>query len=391
LFLQTLTDRNPAFIDAAVRLHQDGAIPANSYVFDLDTIEANARAFRIEADRLGLTVYAMTKQFGRNPTIMQRLALAGITAAVAVDMPCARAIAAAGLDVGHLGHLVQIPQAEQDEAASFQPRHWTVFSDDKARSAALASARASRVQDLLARIHAAGDRFYPGHEGGFPAEDIAAVADSLQALNGARFAGVTTFPALLWNPETQQVEATPNLRTVERAATALGTGLEVNAPGTTSTHVLGLLADAGATQVEPGHGLTGTTPPHAFDHELVERPAALYLTEVSHRHADRPYVFGGGMYLDRVFGDYEIKAVVATSGHREVVAAELPPPSAIDYYGQLAAGTSADVGASVVFGFRFQAFVTRAFIVPIAGVSTNQPEVVGIYGPDGRPAMWRSN
>ena len=41
------------------------------------------------------------------------------------------------------------------------------------------------------------------------------------------------------------------------------------------------LAAGGATQLEPGHGLTGTTPLHART-ALPERPAMLYLTEVSH-------------------------------------------------------------------------------------------------------------
>ncbi len=55
----------------------------------------------------------------------------------------------------------------------------------------------------------------------------------------------------------------------------------MNAPGVTSTPVLQLLADAGATQVEPGHGFTGTTPLHMVM-DLVERPAMVYLTEISH-------------------------------------------------------------------------------------------------------------
>ena len=63
----------------------------------------------------------------------------------------------------------------------------------------------------------------------------------------------------------------------------------------------------------------------------------------------------------------------------------------IDYYGQLLpeARSRAEVGDSVIFGFRIQAFVTRAYVVPIAGLGTGAPEVRGIWSTDGRPAEWR--
>lgn len=88
------------------------------------------------------------------------------------------------------------------------------------------------------------------------------------------------------------------MRRVVTELESLGYGpLEVNAPGITSTSVLQLLADACATQVEPGHGFTGTTPLHmAMD--LVERPAMVYLSEISHFAGDYAYCFGGGLYAE---------------------------------------------------------------------------------------------
>lgn len=53
------------------------------------------------------------------------------------------------------------------------------------------------------------------------------------------------------------------------------------------------LARDGATQVEPGHGLTGTTPLHAVA-DLAEEPAIAYVSEVSHLWNGKAYVFGGG-------------------------------------------------------------------------------------------------
>jgi predicted amino acid racemase len=396
MFLSTLRRRNPDFLDAAMALHASGAVPANSYVLDLDTVTANAKVMADAAAPLGLTVFAMTKQVGRNPRFCSAVRAGGIDAAVAVDMPCARAVRAGGLRLGHLGHLVQIAEHEADEAASMRPEFWTVFNEAKAGQAAAAASRAGFVQDLLLRIHAEGDTFYLGHQGGFPAEDVLAVADYADSLAGARCAGVTTFPALLFDAEHNAVEPTHNLGTLEKAAAALrasGRGVEVNAPGTTSSVTFAALAAAGATQVEPGHGLTGTTPLHATTDELPELPAAAYVTEVSHNDGGRAYCFGGGLYIDPVFPDYQLQALVAPGGNSDaafLADAEIPPPSMIDYYGMLTppAGRHIRPGDTVVFGFRIQAFVTRAYIVPIRGVRAGSPEALGVWASDGRPALW---
>src|ERR1700690_1574290 len=186
MFLSSLRRRNPAFLRAAMALHANGSVPANSYVLDLDAVTANARTMAEAAAGLGLTVFAMTKQVGRNPHFCRAVKAGGIEAAVAVDMQCARAVTSAGLRLGHLGHLVQVPEHEADEAAGMQPAYWTVFSEEKAAQAAAAASRAGRVQDLLLRIHAPGDTFYLGHQGGFDAADVLAAADDVDSLAGAR-------------------------------------------------------------------------------------------------------------------------------------------------------------------------------------------------------------
>jgi predicted amino acid racemase len=93
-------------------------------------------------------------------------------------------------------------------------------------------------------------------------------------------------------------------------------------PGTTSVEGIELLASAGATQVEPGHGLTGTTPLSAVS-ETIERPAIAYVTEVMHHHQGRAFVLGGGLYMDPVLGDIPTKAAVLTSsGDFEILEAD---------------------------------------------------------------------
>lgn len=398
MFLDVLRRRNPRLVETAIALHQSGRIPANAYVLDLDAVEENARVFKREADAHGLAVFAMTKQVGRNSGFCRALLRGGIDRAVAVDMACARPCHAAGLRLGHLGHLVQVPRFEAEAAArELSPDFWTVFNEIKAGEAARAAAQSGRTQNILARIQAEGDIFYRGHEGGFGAGAVVGVADAIDAMDGARFAGITTFPALLFDHRTGKVEPTPNLATLGQALEALAKAgrkdVEVNAPGTTSSVVLKALAGAGATQCEPGNGLHGTTPLHAVE-DLPELPAMVYVTEVSHLHGGRAYAFGGGLYIDPVFPDYTVRAVVADSPTVDASAladVEMPALGAIDYYAMIDAGGSVRprVGDTVVFGFRAQAFVTRAYVVGVTGIrGGGEPVVETIENGFGRPEPW---
>ncbi|SMP02381.1 alanine racemase [Shimia sagamensis] len=394
MFLNTLMRRNPRFIEAAMALHQAGEIPPNSYVLDLDTVEQNARTFSNVARRLGLKTFAMTKQVSRHSGFCQAVMRGGIDRNVAVDMDCAVACDRAGLKTGHLGHLVQVPQSDADfAAAQIQPDYWTVFSMDKAREAAQAAAKSGRVQNILVRIQTSGDTFYRGHEGGFDADNITQIADEIDALNGARFAGITTFPALLFDQDSGQVKPTQNLATLSKALRELSnagrTDIEVNAPGTNSVNLLPALAKAGATQVEPGNALHGTTPLHAVQ-DLPELPAVLYLSEVSHQHKDEAYCFGGGLYIDPVFPEYEVQALVSgtpTSDSSALHPVDIPEYKAIDYYGMIdtTGRPLPKTGDTVVFGFRGQSFVTRANCVGILGAGTDSPRVTTVENIFGQP------
>ena len=398
MFLDSLLTRNRAFLEAAVQLHQDNLIPANSYVLDLDAVASNARLLTAEAHRRQLKVYAMSKQVGRAAAALRVITDAGADGYVAVDMACARPIVANGHKVGNLGHLVQVPRAEADEAAGLAPEYWTIFSRNKAVEASRAVSAGGGAQQVLLRIWDHGDVFYPGHEGGFHLQELSKAIDFVNGLDGLRFAGLTTFPALLYDSAAGQVNPTPNVETLARGVEAaldhLGSdfSIEVNAPGTTSTVVLDLLADIGATQVEPGHGLTGTTPLHAVA-DLPEQPAVLYLTEVAHIHQGVPLCFGGGFYVDPVFDPYQTKVVAAT-GPEDVaqpsVPIDMPDPAGIDYYARLhpPEGRSLREGDTVIAGFRIQAFVTRAWVAGIAGVSLGNPRVVGIWNVEGAPVSW---
>ncbi|BDZ54019.1 amino-acid racemase [Agromyces marinus] len=391
MFLPLLRRRNPRLIDAAVAAHRAGDLPPNTYVIDLDAVERNAATVAAEAGRLGLRPFAMTKQIGRNPDASRAIRAGGITHSVGVDLECSIAAAAGGLAAGHVGHLVQIPRRRAAEAAALGPLYWTVFDEQKAREAGDAATATGRVQDVLLRIVADGDRFYPGHEGGFPADGVVDAARRVDAIPGVRFAGVTTFPATLFDAGSGDIVSTANLATLTRARRALEAAgfehVQVNAPGTTSTAALERLAEAGATQVEPGHGLTGTTPLHAV-RDLAEDPAIAYVSEVSHVWNDRAYVFGGGLYVDPVLGDASTDALIVGPGEDAAsvtaLPVEMPAPSAIDYYATIpVAPGAARPGDTVVFGFRPQAFVTRAFTAGIRGLDTGDPVLEGLWSADG--------
>lgn len=51
-------------------------------------------------------------------------------------------------------------------------------------------------------------------------------------------------------------------------------------------------------------------------------------------------------------------------------------------------GTKPAVGDTVVFGFRPQVFVTRAYTVGVAGLSAGEPTVGAIHDAFGRVAEW---
>jgi predicted amino acid racemase len=393
MFLKNLITQNPAFASAVIELHQSGELPPDTYVIDLDMLGTNAETLCSEAHRLGLDVIAMTKQFGRNPVALETLRSKGVDSFVAVDMTCARAIRDAEQPVGHVGHLVQIPRHAANEVAAMKPQNWTVFDDTKASEAARASAALGRDQRLLARVYDEQGQVVETHAGGFDADDIEAVAERFDALDGAHFGGITTYPALGFDRSRHKVVPTPNLRTLERTVDRLRragwSDVAVNGPGETSTVNLSVLANAGVTQVEPGHGFTATGAYHAFA-ELPERPAMLYLSEVSHLDGDTAFCFGGGLYLCIGSVDYQPQAIVGrdfqTARAQSVDAILSQNHQVIDFYGRLAQTADGTLrpGDSVVFCFRAQAFYTRSLVAPVSGIATGSPRVEGLFTVDGR-------
>ncbi|MER8578483.1 alanine racemase [Mesorhizobium sp. M1423] len=391
MFLQSLLRSNPAFVDAAIELHQAGQIPANSYVLDLDAIATNAGHIVAEARRHQLSVFPMTKQFGRNPEALKVISSAGIERFVAVDMACARAILNGGFAIGHLGHLVQIPRHEVAEALSMSPAYWTVFSREQASAISQASQEGLQ-QKVLLRIYGCDDTVVPTHAGGFALETLYADIDHLSTLPGLTVAGVTTYPSAYFDRLSRTVTPTPNVRSMQKAATILKAhgiaDVQINMASELSTRTIQLAAEGGATQIEPGHAFTGTSPYQIFA-DAPERQAMIYISEISHFAGSGAFFFGGGLYQCIGAVEHTPEALVGRSSvHRpsfERALLTTPPNGVIDFYGRLdyQAGTDVRIGDTVVVCTRPQAFFTRAFVVPVRGISSGMPQVLGVWDVNG--------
>ena len=381
MFLEQTLKRNPQLIETAVALHQSGQLAPDTYVLDVDAILANAATMLKQADALGVKLYAMTKQLGRNPWVAQQLVHLGFAGVVAVDWREALTMAAAGVKLGHVGHLVQIPQAVLPEILAARPEVVTVYSLAKAQAIAQAAQAQRYTQKILLRVLGPEDILYPGQYGGFTLAELPAAAQALKKLAGIAITGVTSFPCLLFNEKTQQVEPTPNVQTVRRAAAILqelGCRVtQLNMPSVTCTATLPQLAQFGGTHGEPGHGLTGTTPLHAVT-DQPEIPAYVYVSEISHNLGPISYCYGGGYYR-------RSHLAAALVGDRFGSLQKLPAlpvdAEAIDYH--LGLKGNARVGATCIFAFRTQIFVTRSQVALVTGIKQGRPQILGIYDSQG--------
>ncbi|MBG9588221.1 YhfX family PLP-dependent enzyme [Cytobacillus firmus] len=380
MFLDVTKRRNPKLIQSGVTLHQSGQIPPNTYVIDLDILGENVAALAETAKIHDFTLYFMSKQLGRLPFIGQFIAEHGIEKAVAVEFDEAKTLAEGGVEIGNVGHLVQPGKNQWPEVLSWNPEVITLFSLARARQLSDAAVQSGTVQDVLLRVYAKGDMIYPGQQGGFRLEKLDEELPELAGLPGINVAGVTTFPNFQLSKDNKSMEPTPNLTTLLKAKGILEkkviTVKQVNGPSATSCETIPFLAEQGVTHGEPGHALTGTTPLHAY-RDLPEKPAIVYVTEVSHQDQEHYYVIGGGYY-----GRSHLTGCLVGNDEKDIlnqyVKAIEPAPEAIDYYGAIEKpnGFQVSEGDTAVFSFRTQVFVTRAHIALVKGIQSGKPELV---------------
>jgi len=394
MFLRFLKAHNPALIDYGAYLLEQGLIESDTYVLDADAIEHNACRLRDLSKKHGLALYFMSKQLGHNPEIARRVLAAGkdpssghgFTGMVAVDFREAQILHFAGLPVKHLGHLCQVPKGSWDTALEMKSEVITLFSLEKAKELSQAASRHGLVQNILLRIRNEGDIFYQGQEGGFLLETLNETLDQIEKLPGVRVSGLTSFPCFIYNSSEAKSVPSPNAHTLSQGAALLrDRGIRtpiINMPSCNSLATLPLAAELGATHLEPGHSLTGTTPDNLNEKDPLT-PALLYLSEISHQHEGRSYSFGGGYYRRSNLG----KALVKTAKGYEETEALSPDPEMIDYHIQLKGLYPS--GSPVCMSFRTQIFVTRSHVAVVEGLSKSEPKLLGIWDSAGNKVKQR--
>lgn len=379
MLLKALQKQNPALVEAALLLWQQGMIKPDSYVIDVDQVRKNARLLLETATQCGITLYLMSKQFGRNPLLCKLLLECGYQGIVAVDFKEARQLYQHNLPVAHIGHLVQIPSGMVDEVVSRHPEVITVYSVAKAREIANAAVRQNKEQALLLKVWHPGDLVYPGQEAGFSLNELPIVINEIKAIPGVRLVGVTHFPCMLFDNEKGKTLPSPNLNTLVEAKSILeqqGIPVEqVNGPSATSVESLPQLAKWGVTHAEPGHSLTGTMPSNQQGNQP-EHVAMLYLTEISHCHQGKSHCYGGGYYRRG-----HLSNALVYDQQWQTSKVQSPANDSIDY--TLSLTDTFAVGSPVVMCFRTQIFVTRSDVALVAGIQSGQPILLGIYDSQG--------
>ncbi len=383
MFLDRLVETNRPLAELALAWEADGKILPDTYLIDLDMVCRNAAIMKAAADGAGISLYFMLKQLGRNPLLGRRLAELGLSGAVCVDFREALVMAEAGVPLGNVGHLVQTPHAALGRILAARPEIMTVYSVEKAVEIGAEAEQQGFVQPIMLRVLGKDDTLYSGQYGGFAVDGLGRVVDTLEKVGGVRIAGVCSFPCLLFSKESGELEPQPNAQTVREAADLLEArgydGLQLNMPSASCAHSVPIVAALGGTHMEPGHGLSGTTPYHAAHPGEPEGVAYAYVSEVSHDLGDVSYCYGGGHYRRG-----HLQGALVGSSIDSACRVEVTPPTdeSIDYYFELS--RCLPVGDPVLMCFRTQLFVTRSEVAVVSGLSEGKPFLEGIFDTQGR-------
>ncbi|EIV99379.1 YhfX family PLP-dependent enzyme [Thermoanaerobacter siderophilus] len=386
MFLNMVIERNPQLIIEAAKLHRDGVIEPNTYVLDVDSIYENAKLINDTALKYNVNLYYMTKQFGRNPIISKIIEKAGIDKAVAVDFDEAKVLYDNGLNIGHIGHLVQVPKNNIKLSLLMKPEVITCFSYEKAKEISDSAKELGITQDILLRVIDENDVIYPGQEGGIYLGKLKETVHHILKLENIKIAGITSFPCFLYDYEKKEITPTHNVYTLLKAKEILHEMdieiWQVNGPSATCCSSIPLLNKYGITHGEPGHALLGTTPLHAYTKQP-EKPAIVYVSEISHVNNGKAYCYGGGFYPRS-----NVKYALVSNNPEDILdrifdVEELPPES-IDYYGTILLNNrKVNVGDTVIYSFRTQIFVTRAKVALLEGLSSGKPKLTYIFDSKG--------
>ncbi len=377
MFLDKLIKENQLLIDYSLMMHKQGVFLPDTYVIDIDQVIENAKRILNECGS-DITPYFMLKQLGRNPYIAKKLINLGYSGAVAVDFKDVITLMENDIPIRHVGHLVQIPSKLIQMVLEYGVEFITVYSYEKAAEISKVAKKLNITQKLFVKIYSSKEHLYNGQYSGFHKNEAIRQIKEINILPNVQVEGLTTFPAFIYSQDKDDVVETENLHALLQVKDELQKEnihiSEVNLPSSNCVYNIPLAKSYGATSVEPGHGLSGTTMLHQ-DHSLDEKISYLYLSEVSHTFDSDSYVYGGGFYARG-----NLSKALVTVDKKPVKAYPLSPES-IDYHLQIEGIHK--TGSPVIMCFRTQMFVTRSQIALVEGLHSKAPKIVGIYNTQG--------
>jgi len=287
-----------------------------------------------------------------------------------------------------VGHLANIPLRETASVVEMEPEVVTVYTVDAARAVSEAARACGRQQSLYLRVNRTGDEIFRAFVGGWEENECVNAVRPLLDLANVEITGLTSYPCISYTTKDIR-DARPNstfhtmLRAKERLERELGLeGLRVNAPANNSVATFRLLAENGATDVEPGHALLGGSLLHARN-ELPEKPAQVYVSEVMHRWGGELYTAGSGMLYIEGYGGAHDEPERCLVG-RTFDEARAQPTTMIyrghvDYYAVCEDVPGARQGDAAIFALHPQYFVNRAYVAVASGISRGEPRLEMIF------------
>jgi predicted amino acid racemase len=270
---------------------------------------------------------------------------------------------------------------------SMHPDAITVHSFEAARAVSEAATAKGVIQRLYVRVNHPGDENFAGMVGGWTLADCVAGIRPLMDLPNVEVAGLTTHPVISYaHEDAHAVEPTDAfftmLRAKEKLESQLGLhDLRVNCAANCNTATFETLARYGATDVEPGSGVTGSSLFHLYQ-DLAERPAQVYVSEVMHHWNGDSYTLGGGLtwlFQPEHWTPHCMVGATFDEARERVMAMRLK--GVVDYFGACPHdGAPPPIGATAVYPLLLpQIFMNRSYVAAVSGISRGEPRVEGLF------------
>lgn len=171
----------------------------------------------------------------------------------------------------------------------------------------------------------------------------------------------------------------PDSLLAERADVVLP--IRVNCAANCNSVTFATLARCGATDVEPGSGLSGSSLLHALQ-DLPERPAQVSVSEVTYHWDGQLYTLGGGLsFIDSV-EPWTPRCIVGRSFARRAKPVHVDAPQGRHRLLRRVhhSGPPPSVGDTVVYALPLpQIFVNRSYVAAVGGISRGKPKLEGVF------------